>query len=139
MFTDPLKHLGLSQTESGSRSTVLKPLMWFLGITLSGAIGCFRFGAPIAVGVSVSALACLGSVVFLGVYIYFAITDKDALRSESFTIQKLALQSRLVGDDTSWTNTLKQLPSASRMSPSMALPSAESINGQDADDAEQKQ
>jgi hypothetical protein len=112
--------------------------MWFMCITLSGAIGCFHFEAPVAVGVSISVLACLGSLVFLGVYIYFALTDKDALRSESYSIQKLALQNRLVGDDISWTNTLDQPYHPLPMASTSALASAESITAQNAEDVEQR-
>jgi hypothetical protein len=107
---DPFKFMGRSLTESGSRSTALKPLMWFIGITLTGTIGCFRFGAPIWVGAAVGVLACLGAIVYLGAYVYFALTDKDALRSETYSIQKMALERRLIGDDASWSNALVPSP-----------------------------
>jgi len=36
---------------------------------------------------------------YLVAYIYFGSTDKDALRSEKYSIQKLAIQKGFIGDD----------------------------------------
>lgn len=55
---------------------------------------------------------------YLVAYIYFALTDKDALRSEKFYLHKMALQKGFVGDDSSGyikvvetlRGTLHQLP-----------------------------
>ena len=52
---------------SGSKSTILKPLTWFLALII--------------------------------VYIYCLINDRDSLRSEKFTIQKLAIEKGIMGDD----------------------------------------
>lgn len=144
---DPFKFMGRSLTESGSRSTALKPLMWFIGITLTGTIGCFRFGAPLWVGAAVGILACLGSIVYLGAYVYFALTDKDALRSETYSIQKLALERRLVGDDASWSNAIVASPDVLQSTGGNAvLPAgqaspikfAEDADGMGDDDAEMR-
>ena len=44
-----------------------------------------------------SAIAIL---VYLASYTYFALADPDALRSESYSLQKLAIKKGFVGDST---------------------------------------
>lgn len=39
-------------------------------------------------------------LVFLGAYIYLLLRDPDALRSEEFSLNKMALEKGLVGDST---------------------------------------
>lgn len=43
---------------------------------------------------------------YLGAYLYFMFTDKDALRSETYSIQKLAIERGLRGDDLTGVITL---------------------------------
>lgn len=40
-------------------------------------------------------------VLYLGTYAYCLIKDKDALRSETYSIQRLALEKGVLGDSTS--------------------------------------
>ena len=39
-------------------------------------------------------------VLFLAAFVFFAATDKDALRSERFGIQKMAIEKGMIGDST---------------------------------------
>ena len=68
-------------------------------MTISGAVSGAHFGAPIWLVNALGVGTIIEIVLYLIAYIYFAVTDKDCLRSEKYSIQKLAIQRGLVGDD----------------------------------------
>lgn len=47
-------------------------------------------------------------LLYLGAYIYCLATDKDALRSETYTIQKMAIEKGFVGDSLIGVLTVSQ-------------------------------
>lgn len=96
---DPIWSMLHQALASGSRSTVLKPLGWLIGLTLTGAIAAFRFSSSIWFSNTLGALCVLAILLYFVAYIYFGLTDKDALRSEKYSIQKLAIQKGFIGDD----------------------------------------
>jgi threonine/homoserine/homoserine lactone efflux protein len=84
---------------SGSKSTALNPLGWLIGLTLVGSISAQSLGSPPWFA-DILGLLCIVSIIgYMGFYFYFAKTDKDALRSEKYSIQKLAIQKGFIGDD----------------------------------------
>ncbi|MGC3988550.1 MAG: hypothetical protein QM796_02460 [Chthoniobacteraceae bacterium] len=85
---------------TGSRSTTVRPLGWLVGLTLTATILAVECKADSWIKILVAVLAAVSVVAYLAAYVYFAITDKDCLRSEKYSIQKLAIQNGLVGDDT---------------------------------------
>lgn len=85
---------------SGSRSTVLKPLGWLIALTLSGTIATFKLNPDVWFTHVMGGMCITSILLYIAGYIYFGITDKDALRSETFTIQKMAIQKGFVGDDS---------------------------------------
>ncbi len=73
---------------------------------------------------------CVSSIaLYIVGFIYFGLTDKDALRSETFSIQKMAIQKGFIGDDKSGYIPLEQ--NASQL---IALPQKEV--GADSEDAQ---
>lgn len=84
----------------GYRSTVLKPMGGILGMFLGAALLAFYFKMPNWVGKVFVGSSLLIVGIFLFSYIYFMFTDKDALRSERFSLQKMAIERGLVGDDS---------------------------------------
>lgn len=86
-------------TAQGSRSTALNPLGWALGIILSAMLLAGRISnrptwlLPL-LGV------CAGGVVVAYIVAYFILLfiDRDALRSERFTLSKMALEKSVTGD-----------------------------------------
>ena len=46
-----------------------------------------------------ASLLIISVVIFLGSYIYFAMKQPDALRSEKFTLSKMAMEKNLIGDN----------------------------------------
>lgn len=85
-------------TASGSRSTVLNPLGWLFGLCAPASISAYWVGVD-WLGAVFGILAAATVGVYLLAYGYFVFVDKDALRSERFVIQKMAIESQLIGDD----------------------------------------
>ncbi len=85
-------------TEQGSRSTVLKPLGWMMSILVAATIAAFYFSTPAWVGGLFAIFAACTMALYLFAYVYCIFKDRDALRSETYSIQKLAIEKGFVGD-----------------------------------------
>jgi hypothetical protein len=89
----------LQQANIGqSRSSVLNPLQWLLVILVAGVAICLLFHSPSWLIGLFAVMLILVLCLFLGSYIYFARTNPDALRSEQFSLSKLAIEKGMVGD-----------------------------------------
>nr|WP_321357329.1 hypothetical protein [uncultured Draconibacterium sp.] len=93
-----LKELLLQTGASGAKSTILKPLSWIISILIIGIVLLVQVQGPrwsIAAGA-----ICVGICIllYLATYIYCLFTDKDAIRSEKFSIQKMAIEKGVYGD-----------------------------------------
>jgi hypothetical protein len=85
-------------TATGSKSTVLTDLRWFAAIFASALLVAMRYNAPFWMLVFLSVLLGMDSLLYLAAYVYFALRSPDALRSEKFTLSKLAIEKSIVGD-----------------------------------------
>lgn len=83
---------------SGARTTVLHPLSWLVGILTSGCVIASIFDTPYWVPMMLGGLLCLSVFAFLMAYFFFSVKDPDALRSERYTLSKMALEKNLIGD-----------------------------------------
>ncbi|MCH9006243.1 MAG: hypothetical protein IH838_13270 [Proteobacteria bacterium] len=85
----------------GARSTALHALQWVIGMLLVSLPMLAASRAPSWLLISVA--AALGGILvtFVTAYVYFLFTNPDALRSESFTLSKMAIERGLVGDSLS--------------------------------------
>ena len=81
---------------SGSRSTILKPLTWLLGIILATLLAAFRFSAPAWFCYLLAGIAILAVLLFFFAYVFCLFKDRDALRSESFSLRKMEIEKGLV-------------------------------------------
>jgi len=88
-------------TEGGSRSTALKPAGWMTGILASASIGSAYSGAPSWLTAVFGVSSALSVLLYLFAYIFLLFKDRDALRSERYSIQKLAIEKGIVGDSSS--------------------------------------
>ena len=87
-------------TAQGSRSTVLRPLGWLATICAVSVVALVELKAPTWL-VVIFVAGFVGTVVlYLGAYAYCLFVDRDALRSEKYSIQKLAIEKHIVGDST---------------------------------------
>ena len=93
-----LKEFFRQATVGGSRSTALQPLQWALGILLSATICSAVLNAPSWLTVTFSALSISIVVLFVVAFVYFMLTAPDALRSERFTLKKMAIERGILGD-----------------------------------------
>src|SRR4051812_35339756 len=82
----------------GSRSTAMNPISWALAILLSSLLGSVGVGAPGWVTVMLAVFTSVTMLLYLGAYVYFMVKNSDALRSERFTLSKMAIQNSLRGD-----------------------------------------
>ena len=83
---------------SGSRSTILKPLTWLLGIILATLLAAFRFSAPAWFCYLLAGIIILAVLLFFFAYVFCLFKDRDALRSESFSLWKMEIEKGLYGD-----------------------------------------
>lgn len=83
---------------TGSRSTALKPLGWLIAIVLPSAVLSARLGSPAWLSATLGALSVATIVLYCVAYVYLLAKDRDALRSERYSIQKLAIEKGFVGD-----------------------------------------
>lgn len=86
-------------TVEGSRTTVLKPLAWLIAILVGATMGAFSTPTPNWIGVAFAILIIVLTLLYTLAYGYCLFTDKDALRSETYSIQKLAIEKGYVGDN----------------------------------------
>lgn len=83
-----------------SRSDVLKPLAWLIGI-ISTAFCVSLYAKPSEWVLVVLAVALVASILLYGfAYVFCLLNDRDALRSEKYSLQKFALEHNLIGDST---------------------------------------
>lgn len=113
-MTDFVQQFLQSAETRGSRSTVVSPIGWVLGISLAGLAASLKLSAPGWVLISLVIMGFLSFGTFLGAYIYFAITSPESLRSEKYTLTKMAIEHSAKGDNVVGligVNDLPRLPS----------------------------
>lgn len=86
-------------TAGGSRSTVLGPIGWMMPICVLATLASVEYEAPAWLTEMFAAFTALTFLLYLIAYVYCLFTDKDALRSERYSIQKMAIEKGLIGDD----------------------------------------
>jgi hypothetical protein len=88
-----------SSAERTSRSSALAPHNWFFAFGTALVLG----GGALGLGAWVLATGLFVVVVSTGSFVWtnqhFARNNPDALRTEKFNLEKMALQKQLVGDD----------------------------------------
>lgn len=89
--------------ESRSRTDVLETLVWPFGLSLAATAGAgvsVGFGAPTWLPFVPGSMSVLFGVLYALGFAYFALRNPDELRSESFTLRKMAIEKGLLGDST---------------------------------------
>lgn len=85
---------------SGSRSTILKPLTWFISAIFAALVLLIKINSPQWIVIMVSVILIVSILIFLFAYMFCLFTDKDAIRSEKYSIQKLAIEKGIIGDSS---------------------------------------
>ena len=95
-----IRQLLQTSDASGSKSTILKPLTWLLSILIGGICALLYAKAPDWILILLSVTFALTIILLFGAYVYCLINDKDALRSETYSIQKMAIERGVIGDSS---------------------------------------
>jgi hypothetical protein len=85
--------------QSGYRSTILRPIYGLSALTIS-AIAIFakvNVATWIINGLAIVLFVIIGVAVFS--YLYCLVKDRSALRTESYSLSKLAIERGIYGDD----------------------------------------
>jgi uncharacterized protein YacL len=83
-----------------SRSDILRPLAWVMGILVFGLIGVLLRSPPSWLLVVMVAFIGTALIIYLGSHIFCLFKDRDALRSERYSLQKMAIEHGVFGDST---------------------------------------
>jgi len=85
----------------GSRSTALKPLAWLLAMLLPSTLFSAWQKSSSWLTVFLAAVSVVVFAVYIGAFLYLLVHDRDALRSETYSLRKMALQHGAAGDSLS--------------------------------------
>ena len=101
MAIELLRSLLQQATASGTKSTVLTDLRWCMAILLTALIAILEAHAPDWVLILLASFAALTFALYLAAYVYFALKAPDYLRSEKYSLSKLAIERSVTGDNLS--------------------------------------
>lgn len=111
---DVIRAFMAQSSASGARSNVLHPLAWLSGLLIVGlGLSSYR-DAPTWMLVVLIVLLGVTVFLFLAGFIYFALRNPDQLRSERYTLSKLALEKNLMGDNVSGLMEVDEAKSVKR-------------------------
>lgn len=97
---DLIRELLSRSTANGSRTNALQHLQWMVAAFLAALLFAAFYGLPIEITILLSIIVVIFVVAYLATHTYFMTKNPDALRSEKFTIQKMAIERGLIGDST---------------------------------------
>jgi hypothetical protein len=105
-----------------SRSDVLKPLAWLIGILATATIVPLFDKPPewLLIVLVIGLMLCV--VLYSCSYIFCLLKDRDALRSEKYSLQKMAIEHGMYGDsrigliesDVAGPKVIEQSPHAAK-------------------------
>jgi hypothetical protein len=86
-----------------SRSDVLKPLAWLIGILATMTVFALFAKSPAWILVMFTIFLGLAIILYGGAYIFCLLKDRDALRSERYSLHKMAIEQGFLGDNVTGT------------------------------------
>jgi hypothetical protein len=94
-----LRHFLDAARADSTKSSALAPLQWLIAICFAGAIGLGFSTGSVWIGGAMALLPCLLCVFYCYEYEKTRQTNPDALRSERYSLNKIAMEKGLIGDD----------------------------------------
>ena len=82
----------------GSRTTALQPVIWISSLVMASMVTSISVHAPQWVLVFLGCIMTVLLATFVFAYVYFALRNPDALRSERFTLTKMQIEKNQLGD-----------------------------------------
>jgi hypothetical protein len=99
--TQFVQHFFQQASGKGVRSTALHSLLWGLAILVGSIPSCLYVGAPLWILATLVVAVTVLFAAFVVAFFFLLFKDRDALRSESFTLSKMAIERGLIGDNLS--------------------------------------
>jgi hypothetical protein len=94
---------------------VLRPLGWLLSICGFSLLGAIEMKAATWVLVFLACATGASVLLYMGAFVFCLLTDKEALRSETYSIQRMAIEKGFRGDST--TGIVPEEASPARLLP----------------------
>lgn len=91
--------LSQQMTATLSRSDVLRALVWPMGILMAATLGLVVGHAPTWMLILFSTMTALAFILYGASFVFCLIKDRDALRSETYSIKKMAIAQGVYGDN----------------------------------------
>jgi Na+/pantothenate symporter len=88
---------------SGSRSTILKPLTWLISLLIGGLLLTLSINPNSWLIFYFVSFITIALIAFFYVYFFCLYKNPDAIRSEKYSIQKMAIEKGIYGDNISGT------------------------------------
>lgn len=88
----------INSNASGKRSSVLSPIIWLLGLSMTSILSAASFGLPEYILIIFIIIFIIGFALFLFAYLFSFFKSPDHLRSESFIISKMQIEKGISGD-----------------------------------------
>jgi hypothetical protein len=98
-FLQLISSLREQMSASLLRSDVLRPLVWPLGILMFAIILMIHAAAPNWLLILMAGLFFAIIVLYVLAFVFCLLKDRDALRSEKYSLNKMAIEHRLIGDN----------------------------------------
>ena len=98
-----LRELLARSTADGSRTNALNHLQWMIAAFLVVLMVLATLAIAQWILILVAILLVILFAAYLATHFYFAVKNPDALRSERFSIQKMAIERGIIGDSQSGT------------------------------------
>ena len=76
------------------RSTPLRPAIWMTGVLVWATVIALFFRVPTWAGIFLCLLTGLSFLLYFGSYIFLMATDREALRSERYSVKRLPASQR---------------------------------------------
>jgi len=89
-----------------TRSDALRALIWPNAMLLMALVSAAGTKAPNWLLVILAIMLGIFMVLYAGAYVFFAATDPDALRSEKYKLQKMAIEHGLYGDSNTGLHSI---------------------------------
>jgi hypothetical protein len=99
-FFSGLQAVLAAAKSDGKRSTALGVFYVPIIALLGAVVWAAKVSAPTWMIIGLVALTALVVITFCFAYLYLMVKDRDALRSETYSLEKLHIQHALLGDNT---------------------------------------
>lgn len=114
MFGQILTAMREQMNATLSRSDVLKPLAWLVGLLLFASVAMVFAKAETLIQYGCLGVTAFTVFLYAGAYLFCLKHDRDALRSEKYSINKMAIEHGLIGDSSAGLMQVDEMASSTK-------------------------